>query len=253
MEPVGHASLVGKGIVFDAGGLGIKPNDMVHATMKSDMSGAGAILAAMTALRELGRRVAVTAYLMCTDNMPSGTAMHLGDVLTVRGGRTVEVINTDAEGRLVMADALVLSTEQDPRPDAILDFATLTGACQRALGRLSAGVMGNDQGLIDQVRAAGERTDETVWQLPLDHRLRHELDSTVADVRNVGGDDAGAITAALFLELFVDGLPWAHVDMAGTARTERDLPWRPKGATGYGTRLLIDFLLNFTPPAAVHH
>ena len=253
VEPIAHVSLVGKGIMFDSGGLGIKPNDLVHATMKSDMSGAGAILAAMTALRAFDCPITVTAYLMCTDNMPSGTAMRLGDVLTVRGGTTVEVLNTDAEGRLVMSDALVLSTEQVPRPDAILDLATLTGACQRALGRLTAGVIGNDQGLVDQVRAAGERTDETVWQLPLDHRLMGELDSSVADLQNIGGVDAGAITAALFLEHFVDGIPWAHIDMAGTARTDKDLPWRPKGSTGYGTRLLIDFLLHFTPPAALHH
>ncbi|NOK33265.1 leucyl aminopeptidase [Corallococcus exercitus] len=250
---VGRVALVGKGIMFDSGGLGLKPNDLVHATMKGDMSGAGAILAAMTALKSLGCKAEVTAYLMCTDNMPSGTAMKLGDVLTVRGGKTVEVINPDAEGRLVMSDALVLATEQTPRPDAIVDIATLTGACQRALGVLSAGVMGNDQSLVDQVRGSGERTGDTVWQLPLDRRLRPELESEVADMKNVGGDNAGAITAALFLEEFVDGLPWAHIDMAGTARAERDNAWRSKGATGYGTRLLIDFLMGFTPPREVRH
>ncbi|RKH72524.1 leucyl aminopeptidase [Corallococcus aberystwythensis] len=245
---VGRVALVGKGIMFDSGGLGLKPNDLVHATMKGDMSGAGAILAAMTALKSLGCKAEVTAYLMCTDNMPSGTAMKLGDVLTVRGGKTVEVINTDAEGRLVMSDGLVLATEQTPRPDAIVDIATLTGACQRALGVLSAGVIGNDQSLVEQVKGAGERTGDTVWQLPLDRRLRPELESEVADMKNVGGDNAGAITAALFLEEFVDGLPWAHIDMAGTARAERDNAWRSKGATGYGTRLLIDFLMGFKAP-----
>ncbi|MGE6757798.1 leucyl aminopeptidase [Corallococcus interemptor] len=253
VEPVGRVSLVGKGIMFDSGGLGLKPNDLVHATMKGDMSGAGAILAAMTALKPLGCRTAVTAYLMCTDNMPSGTAMKLGDVLTVRGGKTVEVINTDAEGRLVMSDALVLSTEQSPRPDAIVDIATLTGACQRALGVLSAGVIGNDQALVEQVKDSGERTGDTVWQLPLDRRLRQELESEVADLKNVGGENAGAITAGLFLEEFVGGLPWAHIDMAGTARAERDNAWRSKGATGYGTRLLIDFLLGFKPTRETRH
>ena len=142
VEPQGRICLVGKGIMFDSGGLGLKPNDLVHASMKSDMSGAGAILAAMTTLKALDCKTEVTGYLMCTDNMPSGTAMRLGDVITVRGGKTVEVLNTDAEGRLVMSDGLVLATEQQPRPDAIIDIATLTGACQRALGILTAGADG---------------------------------------------------------------------------------------------------------------
>ncbi len=253
LEPIGRIALIGKGIMFDSGGLGLKPNDLVHATMKGDMSGAGAILAAMTGLAAVGCKAEVTAYLMCTDNMPSGTAMKLGDVLTVRGGKTVEVINTDAEGRLVMADGLVLATEQNPRPDAIVDIATLTGACQRALGLQSAGVMGNQQALIEQVKAAGERTGETVWQLPLDRRYRSELDSEVADMKNIGGENAGAITAALFLEEFIDGVPWAHIDMAGTAQSDRDASWRTKGATGYGARLLLDFLTGFTPPAESRH
>ncbi len=217
------------------------------------MSGAAAVLASMSTLSALGCRAAVTGYLMCTDNMPGGAAMKLGDVLTIRDGTTVEVLNTDAEGRLVMADGLVLATEQTPKPDAIVDIATLTGACQRALGVWSAGVIGNDQGLVDQVEAAAERTDETVWQLPLDRRYRKELDSEIADMKNVGGDNAGAITAALFLEEFVADLPWAHLDIAGTARAEADDSWRSQGATGYGTRLLIDLLMNFTPPKETRH
>lgn len=250
-EPALHVSLVAKGIMYDSGGISLKPNDLVHATMKGDMSGAAAALAAMSTLSALDCRNAVTAYLMCTDNMPSGTAMKLGDVLQVRGGTTVEVQNTDAEGRLVMADALVLSTELDPKPDAIVDIATLTGACQRALGTLRAGVMGNDQGLVDQVVAAAERTDEPVWQLPLERRYRKELESEVADMKNVGGENAGALTAALFLEEFVAGIPWAHLDIAGTARSETDDSWRSKGATGFGTRLLIELLTELTP-LAVH-
>ncbi|MDX2089827.1 MAG: leucyl aminopeptidase [Kofleriaceae bacterium] len=251
-QATGNVSVVAKGIMFDSGGLGLKPNDLVHATMKGDMSGAAAVLAAMTTLRALDCKNVVTAYLMCTDNMPSGTAMKLGDVLTVRGGKTVEVINTDAEGRLVMADALVLSTEQNPRPDAIIDIATLTGACQRALGLLTAGVLGNHQPLVDQVIASGQRTDEQVWQLPLEKRYRKELDSNLADLKNVGGENAGAITAGLFLEEFVDGIPWAHIDIAGTARLDSAETWRPPGATGFGARLLVDFLMAFTPPAQVH-
>ena len=246
VEPVGHVSLVGKGIMYDSGGISLKPNDLVHATMKVDMSGAAAILAAMSTLSALGCKAAVTGYLMCTDNMPSGSAMKLGDVLTIHGGTTVEIHNTDAEGRLVLADGLALATEE--QPDAIVDIATLTGACQRALGTSTAGVLGNDQALIEQVRRAGERTDERVWQLPLDRRYRKELDSEMADMKNVGGENAGAITAALFLDEFVGGLPWAHIDIAGTAQIDADDAWRSKGATGFGTRLLIDFLANFTPP-----
>jgi leucyl aminopeptidase len=248
VEPVGHVALVGKGIMYDSGGISLKPNDLVHATMKVDMSGAASILAAMSTLTALGCQAAVTGYLMCTDNMPSGSAMKLGDVLTIRGGTTVEVLNTDAEGRLVMADGLVLSTEQTPKPDAIVDIATLTGACQRALGTSTAGLLGNDQALIEQLKRSAERTDERVWQLPLDRRYRKELDSEMADLKNVGGENAGAITAALFLDEFVGGVPWAHLDIAGTAQIDADDGWRAKGATGFGTRLLIDFLANFTPP-----
>ncbi|RKH47820.1 leucyl aminopeptidase [Corallococcus llansteffanensis] len=250
---VGRVSLVGKGIMYDSGGLGLKPNDLVHAAMKTDMSGAAAILAAMSALSSLGARSSVTGYLMCTDNMPGGKAMRLGDVLTARGGKTIEVLNTDAEGRLVMMDGLVLATEEQPPPDAILDIATLTGACERALGNDNAGVIGNHQGVVDQVRAAAEKSDETVWQFPLDRRLRKELDSEVADLKNVGGVNAGQITAALFLEEFVAGIPWAHIDMAGTSRVETDKSWRSKGATGYGTRLLIEFLLAFSAPRETRH
>ncbi|MES2641966.1 MAG: leucyl aminopeptidase [Myxococcota bacterium] len=248
VEPVGNVVLVGKGIMFDSGGISLKPNDLIHATMKTDMSGAAAVLASMTTLKALGCGSTVTGYLMCTDNMPSGAALKLGDVLTIRGGKTVEVQNIDAEGRLVLADGLMLATEQNPRPDAIVDIATLTGACQRALGNSSAGVIGNQQDLVDQVDAAAERTNETVWQLPLDARYRKELDSEIADLKNVGGENAGAITAALFLQEFVADIPWAHLDIAGTARVENDESWRSKGATAFGTRLLIDFLMTFRPP-----
>jgi leucyl aminopeptidase len=253
VEPAGRLSLIGKGVMYDSGGLGLKPNDLVHAAMKTDMSGAAAILAAMSALPALRATCSVTGYLMCTDNMPGGRAMRLGDVLTARGGKTVEVLNTDAEGRLVMMDGLVLATEEQPPPDAIVDIATLTGACERALGNDNAGVIGNDQALVDQVRAAAEKTDETVWQFPLDERLRGELDSEVADLKNIGGVNAGQITAALFLEEFVAGVPWAHIDIAGTSRIDGDKSWRSKGATGFGARLLIELVRSFHPTRATRH
>lgn len=240
-----HLTLVGKGITYDAGGISLKPADEVHATMKNDMSGAGAILAAMLALGDLGCPNTVVGYLMCTDNRPSGTALAMGDVIRIRGGKTVEVANTDAEGRLVMADALVLATESPT--DAIVDIATLTGAAMRALGTQVAGLIGNDQDLVDQVEEASRRTDESVWQLPLERRYRKQLDSSVADIKNLGGPNAGAITAALFLEEFVDGTPWAHIDIAGTAQNDEDVSWRPPGCTGFGARLLTELALSFEP------
>jgi leucyl aminopeptidase len=248
-EPRGRLTLVGKGIMYDSGGISLKPSDASHSTMKNDMSGAASVLAAMSALRDLGCESAVTGYLMCTDNMPSGSAMQLGDVLTMRGGTTVEVLNTDAEGRLVMADALVLAREEPV--DAIVDIATLTGACLRTLGTEVAGVLGNSQPLVEQVKAAAETTDEPVWQLPLDHRHRSQLDSEIADLTNMGGINAGSITAALFLEEFVGSVPWAHIDIAGTAQSDAASGWTNKGATGFGTRLLIDLCLGFTVPPAL--
>jgi len=242
-EPTGRLTLVGKGIMYDAGGLALKPGDEVHAVMKNDMTGAGAILAAMTVLRDLGCKAQVTGYLMCTDNMPSGSALRLGDIVVMRGGKTVEVINTDAEGRMVMADALVLATEEPV--DDIVDIATLTGAAMRTLGTEIAAVLGNNAALLDQVKAAAERVDEPVWELPLARRYRRELDSVLADLRNMGGANAGTITAALFLEEFVAGKPWAHIDIAGTAQSSSAEKWRNKGTTGFGTRLLIDLALNF--------
>jgi leucyl aminopeptidase len=241
-----HLVLVAKGITYDSGGISLKPADAVHATMKNDMTGAAAVLAAMLALRELGCRTTVTGYLMCTDNLPSGSALKLGDVITIHGGTTVEVLNTDAEGRLVMADALVLAAEQ--RPDAIVDIATLTGACMRALGTKVAGVLGSSQPLIDQVLRSADATSEQVWQLPLERAYRRELDSEVADLANIGGQNAGAITAALFLQEFTGGLPWAHLDIAGTAQVDRAESWLTKGCSGFGARLLADLAVGFRPP-----
>jgi leucyl aminopeptidase len=216
--------------------------------MKNDMSGAGAILAAFTQLRALGCTTEVIGYLMCTDSMPSGTAMALGDVITIRGGTTVEVLNTDAEGRVVMADGLVLAVEDEV--DAIVDIATLTGATQRAFGRDIASVFGNHEALIGQVRAASEATDERVWPMPLHKPYRRMLKSVVADMSNMASGDGGAITAALFLAEFVGDVPWAHVDIAGTAQSDGESSWITAGCTGFGARLLVELSLSFTPPAA---
>jgi len=241
-------TLVGKGIMYDAGGINLKPGDAMHLLMKHDMAGAGAILGAMSAMTALECPTTVTGYLMCTDNMPSGTAMKMGDVLSIHGGKTVEVQNTDAEGRLVMADALVLAAENDDA-DAIVDIATLTGAAVRALGPKMAAILGNDQALVDQLTAAADRTDERVWQLPLERRYRGQLNSEIADLKNMGDDaNAGAITAGLFLEEFVGGRPWAHIDIAGTMSVGADDGWRSWGATGFGARLLLDLALAFKAP-----
>jgi leucyl aminopeptidase len=171
--------------------------------------------------------------------------MALGDVLTIYGGKTVEVMNTDAEGRLIMADALELAVEA--KVDAIVDIATLTGACLIALGPLTAGVFGNDQALVDQVLEAAKATDESAWQLPLERRYRPWLDSEVADLKNLGGDSAGAAIGALFLEEFVADVPWAHLDIAGTAQVNTPDSWRTAGGSGYGARLLAELAVSFTP------
>ncbi|GEN12037.1 leucyl aminopeptidase [Myxococcus fulvus] len=246
LKTTGRLSIIGKGVMYDSGGINLKPGDDMHVAMKLDMSGAAAVLASMSALAELGCKAVVTGYLMCTDNMPSGSAMKMGDVLTIRGGKTVEVQNTDAEGRLMLADGLVLAAEE--QPDALITIATLTGAALRTFGTGTAGLLGNNQPLVDQVSAAAKKTDERAWQLPLDRRYRKELDSEVADMKNVGGANAGTITAALFLDEFVGNIPWAHLDICGPMKVDADESWRSKGATGFGTRLLIDLALGFSPP-----
>ena len=242
----GHLVMVGKGITYDSGGISLKPSDAMHANMKMDMSGAAAVLSAMSALKALRCRTKVTGYLMCTDNRPSGSAVAMGDVLTFRNGKTAEIHNTDAEGRLVLADGLSLGTES--KPDAMVDIATLTGACLAALGTKIAGVLGTSDSFIDQVKSAAGRADEPVWQLPLERDYRRLLDSNVADMRNIGGPYGGAITAALFLAEFTGDVPWAHLDIAGPMSVDGDDGWLSRGATGFGTRLLIDLALNFTKP-----
>ena len=247
-NPTGHLALIGKGIMYDSGGISLKPSNAMHAAMKFDMMGAAAVFSAMTSLRELGVTTAVTGWLMCTDNMPSGSATKLGDVLTIRGGKTVEVKNTDAEGRLVMADGLVLATEADERPDAIVDIATLTGAAMAALGTRTAAMLANNDAIAEQLQAAADLTDENTWRFPLDHRYREQLKSNVADLSNIGGQYAGVILAGLFLNEFVDDIPWGHLDIAGTMQSESDDLWRSTGSTGFGARLLSEFAASFTAP-----
>lgn len=243
----GHVALVGKGVMYDSGGISLKPSDGMHVNMKMDMSGAAAVLATMSVLKALKVRTKVTAWLMCTDNMPSGSALRLGDVMTIRNGKTVEIHNTDAEGRLILADGLSLAVED--KVDAIVDIATLTGAAMGALGLKIAAVLGNNQSWVDQLRAASGRTDEQIWQLPLAKEYRKLLDSNVADIRNIGGPYGGAITASLFLNEFVGETPWAHLDIAGPMNADGDEGWLSRGATAFGTRLLIDLVANYTAPA----
>jgi len=241
-----HLGLVGKGIMYDSGGISLKPSNSSHQQMKMDMAGAGAVLAAMSVLAELGVAVNVTGYLACTDNMPSSHAQKLGDVAVTRSGRTIEVLNTDAEGRLVMVDAIALAVEDEV--DAVVDIATLTGACLMALGPLSAGVFANDDAVLAQVQEAAKVSDESVWHLPLDRRYRKNLDSEIADVKNIGGDSGGAITAALFLAEWAGDTPWAHLDIAGPMRWESTEGYRPKGASGFGARLLVELAQGFQKP-----
>jgi leucyl aminopeptidase len=241
---VPHIVLVGKGITFDSGGLSLKTAEGM-VTMKTDMSGAAAVVGAVSACGELGVRVRVTAIAPTTENMPGGRATKPGDVLTIRNGRTIEVLNTDAEGRLVLADGLSLAAELEP--DAIIDLATLTGACVVALGMSIAGVFGSDDGLIGAVRAASDRAGEGTWPLPLPEEYRSHIDSEIADMKNIGkGGQAGAIAAALLLARFVDEVPWVHLDIAGPARSDEDSGILAKGGTGFGVRTLLELLERYS-------
>jgi leucyl aminopeptidase len=240
-------ALVGKGVVFDSGGLSLKTASGME-TMKTDMSGGAAVIAAMSTLQDLGVKTRVTGYVPLVENMPSGTAIRPGDVLKIRNGKTVEVLNTDAEGRLILADAL--SFAYDDKPAAVIDLATLTGACMVALGDKIAGLMGNDDAWLGQVRSAADRAGEPVWHLPLPQEYRKQLESEVADLKNIGGSYGGALTAGLFLQEFVDGAPWVHLDIAGPARANADDGYLAKGGTGYGVRTLVELARAFEPPVA---
>jgi leucyl aminopeptidase len=231
--------LVGKGITFDSGGLSLKPADSMKA-MKTDMSGAAAVLGTMSALADLDVKVAVTGYLATAENMPSGRATRPGDVLTMKNGKTVEVLNTDAEGRLVMADALAVGAAA--KPDAIVDVATLTGACMIALGTRYAGLMGNDEALAAELLEAAGEAGEPAWRLPLPPEYHREIESDVADLKNVGDRYGGALVAGLFLQEFVDDRPWVHLDIAGPARSDSEDGYLGKGSTGAAVRTLLSWL-----------
>jgi len=232
--------LVGKGVTFDTGGISIKPAQNME-DMKFDMSGAAAVLGTFEMLGRLKPKVHVVGLIPSTENMPSGTAVKPGDVITSHFGKTIEMINTDAEGRLILCDAL--SYARRYQPSAVIDIATLTGAIVIALGHPASGLMGNDETLIEEVRTAGERAGERAWPLPLWDDYRDLMKSDIADVKNAGGRPAGSISAGWFLREFVDGFSWAHLDVAGTAYTEREEPGRVKGPTGVGVRLFSEFVL----------
>lgn len=231
--------LVGKGITFDSGGLSIKPAASMEL-MKYDMAGGAAVLGALQAIARLNVPLNVVGIVPATENLPSGTAYKPGDVLKTMSGQTIEVLNTDAEGRLILSDALAYACRY--KPAAILDAATLTGACIVALGDNIIGMMGNDEALQEEVRRASEATGERVWPLPLWDEFSDQIKSDIADWKNIGGRSAGTITAAALLSKFVESYPWVHLDIAGPAWTEKDKPYVPKGASGVGVRLFVQFV-----------
>jgi leucyl aminopeptidase len=235
--------LVGKGITFDTGGISLKPVTNMGA-MKSDMGGAAAVLGAMKVVGALDLPLRVIGITPCTENMPDAHAYRPADVITASNGKTIEIISTDAEGRMVLADALVYA--QRYKPQGVIDLATLTGACVIALGKdMAAGLFSNDDSLRDNLVAAGEDTQELVWPLPLWEAYRKAIDSDVADMKNSGGRFGGVATSAIFLKEFTD-YPWAHLDIAGMALTEKGNSYIPRGGTGFGVRLLVSFLQNWT-------
>lgn len=235
-EPKGFIALIGKGIVFDSGGLSLKPPAGMEA-MKTDMSGAAVVLATMQAIAALQLPVRVMAVTPLTENMPGGGAQRPGDVLTPRNGTTVEVLNTDAEGRLILADALSLAAEEEP--DLMVDAATLTGGCLVALGEKIAGLWGNDDEAIEKVKAAAAAAGEDVWQMPLHDEYEKHIESEIADIKNSGPRFAQSINAALFLKHFVGDVPWVHLDIAGPARWPDNEHYQVKGGSGFGVRTLL--------------
>ncbi len=239
-------ALVGKGVTFDSGGLSLKPSASME-DMKSDMTGAAVVLASLTAIARLGLKANVVGYLAITENMINGRAMRLGDVLTMRNGKTVEVLNTDAEGRLILADALSFAAEQSPA--GIIDLATLTGAIIVALGTKVAGLFGSDDALAGAVASASRSVGERTWRMPLDDDYQDLLKSSVADLKNIGGKWAGAVTAAKFLQQFVDGRPWVHLDIAGPSWAESESSTRDAGGTGCFVRTLVKLVEDKAKPA----
>jgi len=244
-RPAGKArkrvALIGKGITFDSGGLSLKPSKSME-TMKLDMAGGAAVIATMSCLPNLGLDLEVTGYVPTTDNLPGHNAQKPGDVIRYLNGKTIEVLNTDAEGRLILADALALAAQQ--KPDYMINLATLTGACMTALGTQVAGIFSNHQPLADALLRCGQEAGEKLWQLPLVKEYKELIKSSIADMKNIGGAHGGAITAALILQEFVGDAAWAHLDIAGPAFAESDNLLCPKGGTGFGVRTLIKFLMS---------
>ena len=233
--------LVGKTITFDTGGISLKPAENMEQ-MKADMTGGAEVLAAVRAASRLRLPLHLIGILPATENMPGGRAIKPGDILTTLSGKTVEVQNTDAEGRLILADGLAYATRY--KPAAIVDVATLTGACSVALGQFAIGMLGNNDALKSRIQNAGNKAGERVWEMPLWEEYFEQLKSDVADMRNIGGRGGGMITAAVFLSKFVGDCPWVHLDIASTDWSERERPYIAKGPTGIGTRLLIQYLLD---------
>ncbi len=233
--------LLGKGITFDSGGISLKPSEGLEE-MKGDMAGAAVAMMALAGIAQLKPKINVTAVVPATENLPSGTALKPGDVLKAMNGKTIEVISTDAEGRLILADALCYAVKQGLSP--LIDLATLTGACRVALGTLYSGLFGNDQDLVNKVLKAAQKTGERMWQMPMPEEYKEQIKSEIANIKNVGNRYGGAITAALFLAEFVDSTPWVHIDIAGTALASKDSGYLVKGATGVGVRTLIELALN---------
>ena len=234
-------ALVGKGITFDSGGISIKPSEGM-AEMKGDMAGGAAVMAAMTAIAQLKPRINVMAIIPATENLPSGDALKPGDILTAMNGKTIEIISTDAEGRLILADALGYAKRLGAK--IMVDAATLTGACKVALGDICSGAFGNNQELVDKVIAAGTEAGEHVWQMPMYDEYKEQIKSDVADIKNAGGKYGGAITAAQFLAEFVGDTPWVHLDIAGTNLSEKEKAYLVKGATGVSVRTLVNLVLS---------
>jgi len=231
--------LVGKGVTFDSGGLSLKQTaNMVD--MKGDMAGAAAVLGAISAVPSLGLKCEVHALIAATENMVSGAAYRVGDIIAGINGKSVEIVNTDAEGRLTMADALCYGVKL--KPDELIDVATLTGACMVALGPHTAGVMGTDYTRVEHFMAAARRAGEDMWHLPLPKRLKSQLESPIADLKNSGERWGGALTAGLFLQEFVDEIPWIHVDIAGPSFAEKEWAYMPRGGTGFGVATLVEYL-----------
>jgi leucyl aminopeptidase len=232
---------LGKGITFDSGGISIKPSEGM-GEMKDDMAGAAAVILALAAIAQLKPKINVTAIVPATENLPSGTALKPGDILKAMNGKTIEVISTDAEGRLVLADALSYAVKQGLSP--LIDLATLTGACRVALGMSYSGLFGNDQGWIDKVLKAAQITGERMWHMPMPEEYKEQNRSEIADVKNAGDRYGGAITAALFLAEFVDKTPWVHIDIAGPRLSNKESGYIVKGATGVGVRTLVELALS---------